>query len=105
MAKLSVSTALFAWPRASAAAGCARRRKHFSDPHGFHIFPKLPAENAVLVAQQLSMDLIQDILLPDLLRCPFRAGVGGYIEMDYAATLMSQQQEHIQHREAGRWYG
>ena len=37
----------------------ARRRQNFFDPHGFHIFAKLTAEDAVAVSQEVPRDLFK----------------------------------------------
>jgi len=37
----------------------ARSRKDFLDSHGFHILPKLTAEDAVLVPQEVAWDLLK----------------------------------------------
>ena len=39
--------------------GRARSRKHFLDAHGFHIFPKLSAEDAVPISPQIPRNLLE----------------------------------------------
>src|SRR6516225_2962639 len=67
------------------------------------MLPKLSAENAVLVAQQVSRDLLKGERLSKLLGGPLRCGVGGYIEMHDTSPVVSQYQEHVQDLKPDRW--
>jgi hypothetical protein len=60
----------------------ARRRKDFLDSHGFDTLRKLTAEDAVVVPQQVTRDLLKGKGLPELLRGPLGRRMGGDLEMD-----------------------
>ena len=74
----------------------SRRRQNFLDSHGFHIFPKLTAEDPVAIPQQVTRDLLKRKGLPELLGGPLGCRMGGYVEMQDPPSVVSQNQEHVQ---------
>ena len=80
----------------------ARRRKDFLDAHGFHILPKLSAENGVAVPKQVARDLLKRKSLPQLLQGPLGRRMGSDIEMHDPPTIVS---EFILHFHSSRHAG
>src|SRR5215468_9708163 len=61
--------------------GRTRRRQNFLDPHGLHVLPKFPAEDAIAVSQQVPRDLFKRKCRAELLPRPLRSRVCGHVEM------------------------
>ena len=74
----------------------AWRRQNFLDPHGFHIPAKLTAEDTVAVSEEVPGDLFKRKCLAKLLPGPLGGGMRGHIEMHDPASLVSQNQKHVQ---------
>src|SRR5262249_43778788 len=72
------------------------------DPHGFHVSAELTAKDAVAVTKQILRDLVEGKSFPQLLGSPFGGGMGGDVEVDDAAPVVSQHQKYVQHSEADR---
>src|SRR5258708_38401404 len=83
----------------------ARSRKDLLDSHGFHMLPKLTAEDAVSVPQQVPRDLLKGEGFPWLLRGPLGCGMCGDVEMHNAPAVMGKYQEDIQDLEPDRRHG
>ena len=62
--------------------------------------PELTAKDTVAIAKQIARDLVERKRLPQLLGSPFGGGMGGDVEVDDAAPVVSQHQKHVQHLEA-----
>ena len=69
-------------------------------PIAFTVSAELTAEDAVAVTKQIPRALVEGKSLAQLLRGPFGGGMGGDVEVDDAAPVVSQHQKYIQHLEA-----
>ena len=58
-------------------------------PLGLHILPKLTAENAIAIPQEVPGNLLKRESLAQLLGGPLGGGMRGHVEMDDAPTLVS----------------
>src|SRR5215475_10102379 len=72
--------------------GRTRRRQNFLDPHGLHVLPKFPAEDAIAVSQQVPRDLFKRKCRAELLPRPLRSRVRGQVEMHDPSSIVSQNQ-------------
>src|ERR1700730_13423496 len=83
----------------------SRRRQNFFDSHGFHILSKLSAEDPVAVPKQVTRNLLKRKGLPELLRSPLGRWMGGNVEMHDPPSVVSQNQEYVQHLKPDRRHG
>ena len=82
-----------------------RCRQNFADAHVSHLFLELMAEDRIAVAQQVAGRFVKGKGLPQLLGYPFRGWVGGHIEVEDAASVMGQNEKHVENLEADRGHG
>ena len=80
----------------------ARCRENFRDAHVSHLCSEVIAKNRITVAQQVARELGKGKCFPQLLSRPLGGRVGGHIEVQNAAPVMSQHQEHIKDLETDR---
>ena len=59
------------------------------DPHGFHVSAEFTAKDAVAVTKKKSRDLVEGKSFPQLLGSPFGGGMGGDVEVDDPAPVVS----------------
>src|SRR5690348_9124020 len=74
----------------------ARCRQNFADAHVSHLFSEGIPEDSIAVAQQVARELVKGKCLPQLLAGPLRGWVSGHIEVQNAAPVMRQHQEHVE---------
>jgi hypothetical protein len=67
------------------------------DPHVLHPLPKGGAIDPVPIANQISRGLVPRKGIHHLLRCPLRCRVFRDVEMDHAAPLVGQDEQHEEH--------
>ena len=63
---------------------------------------EIVAEDAIAITQQVTRDLVKRESFPQLLASPLGGRMGGDIEMEDPATVMSQHQEHVEDLEPNR---
>ena len=67
---------------------------HFFDPHVLHPLPKGVPIDPVPITNQISRGLVPRKGVHHLLRCPLRCRVFRDVEMDHAAPLVGQDEQH-----------
>src|ERR1017187_7074328 len=72
-----------------------RRRQHFFYRHVSHLFSEVLTEDRIAVPQQVARELVKGKCVPQLLSSPLGGRVAGHIEVNNAATIVGQNQEHV----------
>jgi len=85
--------------------GRTRRRQHLLYAHVSDLFCEVLAENRIAISQQVAWGLVKGTGFSQLLARPLRSRVAGHVEVENAATIMDQDQKHVEDLEANGRYG
>ena len=83
----------------------ARYRQDFANAHVSQVFSEVIAKDRIAVAQEVARELGKGKCLAQLLSRPLRGREGGHIEVQNAALVMGQHQEHVKDLEPDGGHG